>query len=420
MPQPLKLRQTRFEETEDHGPVFMGAAVTSQPHLRQRGKEITVFELKGQPYVDVPLYKKGKYRHPFSDRPLNFDDKFTKRIMRNHSKKVTDYAEALNFRHTDDRGSLAFLSADDGGWMEDRGDWVHAMGPVTDDESLKILNSRKWRYSSPEFHLAYRSNAVLSSDKEGVILLEDLFENDRNFITQLSQYEEKVMYELIIGGQTIKLEDAEGGFTIGKDVLDGVKTAFDTVQASLTKKETELAALTAQVKELQEKVTPPAPDPVNLESLPKEFRSVFEQMQEQLKLSKQETDRQRDEAAKERRARNLERVAAAVSKARALRQAGKGHPTVFLENIEKALTFSPVGVNGKTVKLESDQPTVEQFQEYVREALLVILETTPPSVQMESTTTPEDNRPGNGGEGPSKEELEAAIADYESRYGGKK
>jgi hypothetical protein len=431
MPQALRLRESRFDESKGQGPTLLAVAITSKPHLPQRGKEVKLIDVKGDPYAEVPVYKLGKYRHPFwgAEEPLNFDEKFTKNIMKNHAKKVTAFNVALDFRHGDDQGSLAFLDPEDGGWLEMKDDWLYAYGPVVDDESLSILKSRRWRFTSPEIHLDYRSTK-LSSDGSGAIRLESLFEQDKNFITQLSQYEEKVMYELIIGGQTIKLEDAEGGgFTIQQSVLDGVKTAFDAVQASLDKKSSELVALTAQVEELKKKITPPAQDPpVNLESLPAEFRTVFQQMQEQVKLAKEETDRQRREAAEQRKQRNLERVAAALSKAKALREKGKGHPAVFLETMKAALTFSPIGANGSTVKLETTgnmELTAEQVMDYAREAFLVILETTPPSVQMEQTVDRDEDRPAGGdgfvpGTNATKEEVDAAIADYEKKWGGSK
>ena len=378
----LKLHDAQTQEMQDGGgPALVSAAVTAQPHLRQRGvdMEISIVEENGVKLARVPLFRKGVYRHP--NGTLLFDDGFIDKMIENHEKKVTDYPPILNFRHTEKEGALAFLDVDDGGRLVREGDKLVAYGPLTDDEAEKIIKSRKWRFASAEFYKNYRSNLMqkLSAETLERIELEELLE-------------EKMPKQIKLGETVLNLNEDDGVFALGDtDVaaLEKLSLEFGKFTAALEKVET----LTARVKELEGQSEP---------ELPPEAKIKLEAMQ--TKLAAIEAERDAEKAQRLR-----EQVAMTLEKAKTYRDPnGNAHAAVFLNLAEKGLLAEPFEREGEKFTLEANADVAAVLSHY-RNLIKVMLETCPGALPATGKTEGSEVRLGQAPvDTPTKEELEEA------------
>lgn len=365
----------KMEQSQDRillervGPALVAVAVTAKPHLRQRGKEIRMVEIDGKRLVEVPLYKKGIYRPKGDSGPIVFNDLFVKRMVDNHQKKVTDYNVHLDFRHDEKIGALAFLDPDDGGWLETKDDgWLYAYGPPTDDTAVDIINSRKWRYASPEFAPNYESNFVqkLSSDDLTEISIENLVET-----------EEVMPKVLTLGPKAITLEG---------EVQDGQVSEIEAAYKEVADKVT---ALEAEVKKLT-----PDPEP----QLPEPYRLRLEA----LEAENRQLERERRD----------EKVNLVLEKARNHRDGrGYGHDKVFLDLVETALRLKDYEQDGLTIKLE-DGGKIESLVKFYNNVFTTLLEKCPGTVPLKGQTQGSEVRLESGNGHYTPEELEKAQSDF--------
>lgn len=362
----------KMEQSQDRillegvGPALVAAAVTAKPHLRQRGQEIKIVEINGQKFVEVPLLKKGIYRHDKGN--LVFNDSFLSRMVENHQKKVTDYNVHLDFRHSDRVGALAFLDPDDGGWLEIKNDWLYGYGKPADEEAVKIIESRKWRYASPEFAPNYESNFVqkLSSDDLTEISIENLVET-----------EEVMPKVLTLGPRAITLEG---------EVQDGQVSEIEAAYKEVTDKVT---ALEAEVKKLT-----PDPEP----QLPEPYRLRLEA----LEAENRQLERERRD----------EKVNLVLEKARNHRDVrGYGHDKVFLDLVETALRLKDYEQDGLTIKLE-DGGKIESLVKFYNNVFTALLEKCPGTVPLKGQTQGSEVRLENGNGHYTQEELDKAQSDF--------
>jgi hypothetical protein len=384
----LKMEEDQKILLEGVGPALIAVAATAKPHLRQRGREIRLVKRNGQELVEVPLFSQGIFKHP--QGKLIFNDDFFQRMKTNHEARVTDYNVHLDFRHSDVQGALAFLDADDGGFMEIRDGWLFAYGPPTDEKSKEIIRSRKWRFSSPEFYPNYESNLVqrLSADD-----LDEMSQEDILAESQVSKTEVRTMpRELKFGDVVITLNEADGGaFTLDQTGLDKLISASKAVEAVVKAGEDKVRQLEAKVVELTPKTEP---------ELPEIYRVRLEQL---------ETE------AKELRAQRLrEQVALTMEKARNyLDDNGRGHSPVLLELCQKALALESFNDGSEPVKLEStdDEGLVKYFRNFIR----VLLETVPGQMlkqaKTEGSETPLALETGKNGHY-TEDELKAELENF--------
>lgn len=345
----------KMEQDQEHillehvGPALVAVAVTAKPHLRQRGQEIKIVERNGEKLVEVPLFKKGIYRPKGDSGPIIFNDAFVNRMVKNHNERVTDYNVHLDFRHSDKVGALAFLDPDDGGFLEVKGDWLYAYGKPIDDEATSIINSRKWRYASPEFAPNYESNFVqkLSADDLNEISIEDLVDQTEEFMTK----------KLTLGTKVIVLEG---------EVQDGQVTEIEAAYKELADKATSLEA----------KVTELTPDPEP--QLPEAARVRLEALEAENKLIKQE--------------RINDQINLVLERARSHKDGrGYGHDKVFLDLVEAALKRTNYEQDGLVIKLEGDGKTVDLVGFY-NSILMTMLEKCPGTVPVKANTRADDVR----------------------------
>lgn len=356
---------------EKVGPALVAVGTTAKPHLRQRGQEIKLVEINGEKFVEVPLFKKGLYRHPRGE--LVFNDAFMQRMVENHKNKVTDYNVHLDFRHSDTQGALAFLDPDDGGWLEVKNDWLYAYGKPTDTQAEKIITSRKWRYASPEFAPDYESNFVqkLSSDDLNEINPEDL----------IIRMEDTMPKKLTLGSQVIQLEG---------EVQDTQISAIEDAYKEVADKVTQLEA---KIVELSPKTEP---------ELPAAYRIRLEQLEAENRQLAQE--------------RRIEKVNLVLERARNHRDGrGYGHDKVFIDLAEAALKLSAYEVDGATIKLE-DSGKVGDVIAFYSNIVMKMLEKVPGTVPMAGKTVGDDMRLesafGMGNNHFTTEELAKAQEDF--------
>lgn len=352
---------------EGVGPALVAVAVTAKPHLRQRGKEIRMVEIDGKAIVEVPLYKKGIYRHKTG--ALVFNDPFVSRMVENHQAKVTDYNVHLDFRHNDSQGALAFLDPDDGGWLEMKADgWLYAYGPPTDDKAVEIINSRKWRYASPEFAPNYESNFVqkLSADDLTEIQIEQL----------ITMEDTPMPKNLTLGTKVIQLEleDAQ---------INQIEAAYKEVQDMVAK-------LEAKVVELSPKTEP---------ELPEAYRVRLKQLEAQNRQLEQD--------------RMAERVNITMERARAHRdEKGRGHDKVFMDLAEAGLRLSGYEQDTTVIKLENSE-SVGDVVNFYRRLITHMLEKCPGTVPASGKTQADEYRLESGSNGHfTPEEFEAAVNSF--------
>jgi hypothetical protein len=411
-----KLEDGKFIAYEGVGPTLIGAAVTAQPHLRQRGKEIRVLEEEGQdPVVEIPLMRKGIFSHPWVGKMV-FDDDFFNAIIKNHQDRVTDYPPILNFRHSDRQGALAFIDPDDGGRLEIRDNWLYALGPPTDKAAIELIKGRKWRYSSPEFHPDYKSNLLrkLSEDAGQVprmITLEGVTE------VIYGKKEVKNMPKTItFGDVTVSLEENEDKYILdakGLAALESTSAGLVETIAKMAKAEENATKLEAKIAKLEKK-----DETVNLEDMPENIRLIFEQQTAELEKQKKvqlELVKQNEAMARQRL---IEQVALTMEKARKARDGKYGYTKPFLDTAQAAMLLETIGDGDKTIKLE-DSKNIDGVVNYFRNAIRVMLESGLERAAFEGGTEPDEVRlEHRNGDGPTQEELTAALEQYHKGFGG--
>lgn len=378
------------------GPALMAVAVTSKPHLRQRGHEIKIVEIDGAKLVRVPLMRKGIYSHPWVGKMV-FDDEFFETMIENHGSAITDYPVALDFRHTDSLGSLAFLDREDGGRLEMEGNWLVAHGPPTDEESEKIINSRKWRFSSPEFHPDYESNLLKKlSDGQKYITLEKCIE-----VKEGESMSKKVIK---LANQSFELEDNGNGFLLTEEAISALEVLGD--EGLVTKKTLEdaqgrEAILEARITELEQEEEDDADEPEMSEAA----RVKLEAAEARIQLL--ETER-----TEEKMTRLKEQVAVALQSAREMTVDGYGYTKQFLDLIQSGLMLGDFkDKSGSAVKLElGDDGMASYFRNLLKRTLEIGLERVP---RKQKTESEEIQLEGGNGQGFTSEELDAEIEEFE-------
>lgn len=408
-----KLEKKQDEMMYDgYGPTLINAAVTSKPHLRQRGQEIKLVERDGQELVEVPLMRKGIYAHPWGGKMV-FNDKFFAAMIDNHKNKVTDYPVALDFRHRDEQGSLAFLDPEDGGFLELKDNWLYAYGPPTDESAKGIIRSRKWRYSSPEFHPDYQSNLLqeLEGSNGKFITLEDLTEiNIEDLVTEVTMPNKKITF----GDVVIELEDNGNGFVLTEAGVTALEQAgIKLAEAAEFKQAAEDAQV--QVAQLEQKVT-------ELEAkLPKKDDDL--EMPPAIKLAfdelRADRDRERKWRLEEETRRVRQQVALVLEKAKGLRSGEFGYTKPFLDLLKSGLLLEAyTKADGEVIKLEGDAG-VEGIKKYYRNLLAQLPEVALERVPLNGKTKSDETRlesDGLGGglnETVTQEELDAELEAFE-------
>jgi hypothetical protein len=410
-----RLEDGKFIAYEGVGPTLIGAAVTSQPHLPQRGKEIRVLEEEGRdPIVEIPLMRKGIFSHPWIGKMV-FDDDFFNAIIKNHQDRVTDYPPILNFRHSDKQGALAFIDPDDGGRLEVKESWLYAYGPPTDDAAIELIKGRKWRYSSPEFHPDYKSNMLkkLSADAGSIpkmITLEGVTE-----VNYTKKEVRNMPKTITFGDVTVSLEENEDEFILdakGLATLEATSAGLVETIAKLAKAEENTLKLEAKIIELEKK-----DETVNLEDMPENIRLIFEKQTAELEEQKRvqlELVKQNEAMARQRL---IEQVALTMQKAREARDGKYGYTKPFLDAAQSAMLLEAIGGGTEAVELEDNQ-NIDGVVNYFRNAIRVMLESGLERVAFEGETVPDEIRlEHRNGDGPTQEELDTALEQYQKGFG---
>lgn len=402
----MATRAKDAEVMEGSGPVLMDAAATSKPHLPQRGKEISLFEKDGKTYVDVPLFRMGIFRHPKGI--LKFNQAFVDKIIDNHRQSITDYNVSLDLRHTDEKGSLAFLDADDGGYIEQREKWVHVCGPVVDEEARALIASRRWRYSSPHLVMNYKSNMVYKLE-----------------LADLKDYKEQMMSTktMMLGGVEVKLtKDDEGNFILEdvesletvsgkvKDLTDDIKNKDDkikTLEGQVSDLSGKVDKLTADLKAARKEG-----DGESEDDLPPAVKARLEAMETELKLS-------REREADLERQRHKDRVLLTLDRAKKyVDNKGMGHSAVFLQLVQKGLLLEEFkDKSDDSFKLENGSAgDPVQVARYFQNLLRTMAETIPGQQPVEQRGR-EDNDPlAEVRMEYSEEDLAEEIQNFKDKY----
>lgn len=387
----LKLHNEQVADMETGGgPALVAVAVTAKPHLRQRGNEISLTTIDGKEVVRVPIFQKSINKHP--NGTLIFDDGFIDKMIENHKNKVTDYNVALDFRHDEKMGALAFLDADDGGWLAREGNWLVAYGPPADEEAKKVINSRKWRYASAEFYKNYKSNQLqkLSTETLEKVELEDI----------LSMEDFTMPKQIKVGEYTVNINEDGGVLALGESdvsTLEKVALEFGQGKDALAK----VSTLEARVRELEGHTEP---------ELPAEAKVKLEAMQGE--LAKLQAERDAEKAQRTR-----EQVAVALEKARNYKDAnGNAHDPVFLNLIEKGMLLQEFERGEEKISLEAkaDAPAIVS---YLRKLFTVMLETCPGTMpatgHTEGSEEPLGQKPLPNY---SEDELKAALEEFHKNF----
>ncbi len=407
------------------GAALIAAAVTSKPFLPQRGREIKMVERDGKEVVEVPLMRQGVYEH-FWFGALVFDQDFFDDIIENHANSVTDYPVTLDFRHTDQKGALAFLDAEDGGWLEQQGKWLYAYGPVLNEEAKQAIESRAWRFSSPEYHPDYRSHQLAKLEdgqecKRKIVALEK--REDTYGVISFSQLkyindkEEAMPKKFKFGAVELELEPSDEGFLLTEQNLTDVATAFTSLATQLEDLRAESEKLVARGQKLEEEgqtlraeldeLRADDGDDHDQDALPEWARVQLEEQKKQLAAIE-------DQHQQLQRQRLLEQVGLTIDNARRANHGGFGWTKPVLELVQNAMLGNDVTLSGgKIVKLEDGNAPV-----YLRAVLREVLEIGLERVPLEGHAQEDDQQfvlevsPTSF----TQEEMEEAVQDYRENY----
>lgn len=337
---------------EEGGPVIVGVGVTNIPHLPL--PPMSVVEEDGQEVIRVPFLRKGVFRHP--DGELVFDDKVFDQMLANHSQKISEWGAPLKVGHdTKKTDALGWLDNDEGGRIvkevdQKYGELLVGYVKPIDEDALKLVKGKKFKYASIEFKPKYQSTLVkqLSAEVLTEIQTDDLLD-------------------------PIMLEEQKMEVTISQEEYDALKEKAERVtqlEQQLKDTEAKIVTLEAQVK--------PAKDEVNLpESVKLEMQSQREEIS-RLKRNALETQ-----------------VNLILTKAESYRDKnGYGHSPVLLEYAKAAMLGQEVKLaEDKVIKLESAQPA--DIADYFRKVWVTVLETIPGQVNMTGKTESDDKRSVN-------------------------
>lgn len=397
-----KTKKKMIPKFQGKGPTLIDAAMTSKPHLRQRGHEIRIVDIDGKKLVEVPLMRKGIFSHPWADTMI-FDDEFFETMIENHKNKVTDYPPILDLRHTDSQGALAFLDPDDGGRLEVKDNWLTAFGPPVDEKAEEIINSRRWRFSSAHFHPDYQSNLLrkLSDGRRGITLEE---------CTEIKEGDDMPDKKTItIGGNSFELEDNGNGFVLTDAVLGAIETStsdVSTTKQSLQEANGKIVILEKTAVTLKAEIVDLKKDDEDDPEMSDAVRLMFEAQKAQTEAIQAKLDATEAGHLKS-------QIAVTLKAAQEKTVDGYGYAKPFLDLVQAGFTFENIETEeGETIKLEKgDEPT------YIRGLLTQILEVGLERVPRQSKTENDEIRLGNGGNGngPTKEEIEAELKIQETR-----
>ncbi len=405
--QTMPKKKPLIPKYEGEGPALLAAAITSKPHLRQRGNEISLTEIDGKELVRVPLMRKSIVSHPWVGK-LVFDDEFFELMIKNHKSRVTDFSVSLDFRHTDDFGILARLDPDDGGYLAMEDSWLIAYGAPADEKAKEIILGRKWPYSSPEFHPDYKSH-----------LLKKLTNNpspDKNSITleSCTEIKEEVLMtkKFKFGDITFELEGEEGNYTLPEDAVSILEKVSE-ITNKVTPLETQVVTLKDETKtlksekqELKGKIALLEKDDSEPE-MSDAVRLMFEEQQGRItELEAQEVELKQS--------RLKEQVAVTLRAAEEKVVDGYGYTKPLLDLIKAGMLLEST----EEVKLEN-QADPEQVASYYRNLLVRVLKVGLERVPVESKTEHDDlpmsASVGANGNQYSTEELKTALEGFE-RY----
>lgn len=414
----LKLEEqqaVQLEKGNGHGPALVAVAATIKPHLRQRGHEISLIEKDGKEFVKVPIARMGVYRHPKAPNgKLVFSKDFMEAMIANHNSRVTDYNVALDLRHKDNEGALAWLDTDDGGWLEMEGPWLNAYGVPTDEKAKDLIRSKRYRYASAEFYYNYKSNFMykLSTDEMDEVDDGELIQEVDNMPKVLKLNDVEITLEGV--------KDAEDVFQLDKDsvtkvedfVTDAAKQVAD-LNKKLTEAATKLETATTEATDLKNEVADLKTQVQKL-SDGSDGDEDEDEVPEPVRVRLEALEKENTELNRQRMA---EKVAFTLSKARDYTdKRGFGHDKMFLELAEAGLKFEGYEQGDVAVKLE-DGETVQGAVKFYRNLIKVMLETVPGTVPRQSQTTGEDQRlPGTSDETFTEEELELELKAFHEEY----
>jgi TolA-binding protein len=381
------------------GTTLVAVGATNKPHLRQRGAEISITE-DGE--VRVPIARRGVYRHP--QGPIIFSDPVFENMIKNHANRVTDYPVHLDLRHKDTEGALALLDAEDGGRLVKEDGWLVAYGKPTDEQAVRLIKSKRYRFASAEFKHDYRSNVVrwLSDD------LEEL--DDKEVIAEVVQHkaiilknkltkvmEEKMTLELKFGNKVFKLEGDENGYILTSEdvtqiteVVEAMTNAANETSQKLEAANTEIGQLKERTSSLQKEIDELRPEPEV--KIPEAFRLQLEAQAEEIDALK--------------RQQFLDRAGLIMKKAEV-----KGFDKPTLDLISAGLRLEEFQVGERNITLEEGDNGAG-LRNYYANLISAFVDTIPAVVPTQRTTQGSDVRLEAGGlDGISEEDLMKAAAE---------
>lgn len=340
-------------------PVILGIAITNRPHLRLREHPLSIVDKKwfesnnitparelqeDEKLVRVPVLVKGKYKHPYGE--LNFDDTAISKMLEHVTNKIGDFEEGLDYQHKPDRkeGMLAWFSESEGGWLSLENNVLVGYGVPTGDEVLNIVDKKKFKYASLEFHPNYRSNVSKT------YLSQDFYEEDTMSDVTLTKEE----YEALLADKT-KLSDLESKLAELTGKIETAETKVAETTEALNQANTELEAAKNKIVKL-EGVEEEEDDP-----------KIIALQNKVAELSKQSLVREVD---------------LIITKAKLPNDKGQAHAPAVLDAFQALMLGNALG--DEVVKLENGVDP-EAIGKYTRDwAKHVLLEIMPRTVQLEN------------------------------------
>lgn len=400
------------------GWTLLGVAMTSMPHLRQRGHEI---EMSGDE-VKVPIYRLGIYWHPFAPNgQLVFDELATAQMIENYNRSVTDYNVSLNKSHYDDDGSIAFLDKQDGGRLNLEDSWLVAYGPPVDDAAIEMVNSKKWRYASGEFSLDYTSNLLYEFSRQHPgqeLSLGEVEKPPRIYLKDAVRYQPtaKKIWSASMKKRKIQIGDfvlevAEG------EPIHLTDEHVNTLVAQAQHDAESITQLTGRVEELEQEnveLRNTAPQD-EMAGWPEAAKQAVLAMRQQ---AEETTALQRQQAEEFR----LQNIALVVSNAESRMDNGRQLSPILIQLCQAGMTLSGFADSETSVKLTNSN-NLDALQKYHDSIYKLILQRTPGQVPSDDgddddihLTSPIEN--GHGPRNYTSEEFEAAKQKYMKQHIG--
>ena len=371
-------------EYKGFGPTLLAVAATNEPHLQLKGYEVTIVEINGEKYIRVPALIKGAF--DYLGETLIFDDAFFETLLRNHNNEVWESAPYFRVGHAR-TPALGWFDKESGGFFQIEDNLFVGYAKPVDEEAIKEIESKKYRYASSDIVLDYVPNA-LALFSVPMKEMASRLRLDRSEQMKNKKEEQKPEEEVIL--EDASVEEAQHEEKEEKPTLDAIVADLqNTVKAM----QQDLMAALEKLNKPEPKAEPEVDqkDEVDLED----------------KKDDATVSLQRQVAELESKLFGSRLGAVLFSLENKRDENGNGYPQAVTQFVSDVFSKREFSSAGNVVKLEAK--TDRAVDEYYLDAIAtLLLEVVTPSVSMAQKTEVTDDNPldDNGEQNAIKQTIE--------------